>query len=190
MLRARRAQAPATEAQFVRRRQQHDGGCVSVRFTLLAVLGTAVLAPAALAAQDPQLLTAADLTIARIPLKADSGMIRQMLGAPDSVARGEDPSESGQFSAWWYRDLEVLIGRNGAVIGKWIRGASRSTARGLRIGATQDDVLRIYGPPRTSIGPSMPLIVYRIGRRDGSPGLFIYLSGGHVSAIYAGYQTD
>jgi len=170
---------------------------------LLAPLATISALSAAAFQQHPTPLRPADLAIAGISAwSSDSSAVRRLLGKPDSVADGGDPSESGEWPAWWYHDLEVLFFLDGRAVGTWIRGPSWATARGLHLGATRDEVVRLYGPPPESphtkfmrvTGTPGPhpwdsLLVYGPIRRDG-PALFVYTSGGLVSAIFAGFATD
>jgi len=158
-----------------------------VRPLFLAALVAGVAFSATAYAQRPTKMRVADVVIAGIPAKADSALVRRLLGNPDSVALGDDPSESGELPAWWYHDLEVVFLFDGTVTGEWIRGPSRATARGLRIGASRAEVVRLYGPPGTA---SDTTLVYLTAHRQGAPGLFVYVSAGRVSAIYAGRITD
>jgi hypothetical protein len=151
-------------------------------------LGILVFLPLVLFAQAPSHVSSTDLVLARVRLGGDTAAVRRVLGAPDSVAHDSDPSESGEWTAWWYRDLDVLFFNDGKIVGVWIRGASRGTRRGLRIGATRSEVIRLYGAPSPSTADTT--LVYLSAHREGAPGLFVYLSRGRVSAIYAGVITD
>jgi hypothetical protein len=152
-------------------------------------VATALVAAPLLHAQTGRQLQRNDFVVAGIPLQADSGTVRRLLGRPDSITKGDDPSEaSGELLAWWYPDLEIVFLSDGTVLGEWIRGASRSTARGLRVGAARDAVLQLYGRPNPSAADST--MVYVLRHREGTPRLLIYTSAGRVSAIYAGRTID
>ena len=101
----------------------------------LLVPFVALAMPALVHGQGGQYLRREDLVVAGVRLRTDSASVRRLLGQPDSITKGDDPSEaSGELLAWWYRDLEIVFLNDGRVLGEWIRGPSRSTARGLRLG--------------------------------------------------------
>jgi hypothetical protein len=62
-----------------------------------------------LAAQTAKPLSSRDLSLAAMPDRADSSVVRRVLGTPDSIANGDDPSEAAPIPAWWYQDLEVIF---------------------------------------------------------------------------------
>jgi len=145
--------------------------------------------PALVHGQGGQYLRREDLVVAGVRLRTDSASVRRLLGQPDSITKGDDPSEaSGELLAWWYRDLEIVFLSDGRVLGEWIRGPSRSTARGLRLGKPRAEVLRLYGRPNPSATDST--IVYVLIHQENTPKLVVYTSRGRVSAIYVGRTID
>jgi hypothetical protein len=146
--------------------------------------------PVALSGQGVRRLRAVDFTLPGIPDKADSSVVRRVLGAPDSTGKGDDPSQaSGELPAWWYRDLQLIFPDGQQLNGWWITGPSRSTPRGLRIGAPRSDIRRLYGSPTSSSGDST--FIYREPTGGEHPRyLFISVAAGRVATIYVGRLID
>ena len=149
-----------------------------------AVIGV----PSVATAQAKPQLQATDFVVAGVPADVDTSAVRHILGAPDSVTTtADDPSQaSGSLLAWWYSDLEFVIVGAGTVHGAWLRGPSRATARGLRVGAPRAAVERLYGFPSA---PSDSLVDYSEHKRNGRS-IFVYLTRNRVAAIYVGHLLD
>ena len=140
--------------------------------------------------QTPGGLRSSDFLLTRIPDKADTSIVRRVLGPPDSISKGDDPSEaSGELPTWWYRDLRLVFADGRQLHGWWITGPSRSTPRGLRVGAPQRDLRRLYGAPTTSYGDSM--FVYCERKGDASRRcIFASVTAGRVRDLYVGRTID
>jgi hypothetical protein len=160
---------------------------------LLLLLGFTLLASGLclpLFSQTPRRLRSSDFLLPRIPDKADTSIVRRVLGAPDSISKGDDPSQaSGDLPTWWYRDLRLVFADERQLHGWWITGPSRSTPRGLRVGAPRRDLQRLYGAPKTSYGDSM--FVYCERRGDSGPRcIFASVAAGRVRDLYIGRTID
>jgi hypothetical protein len=142
-----------------------------------------------LAAQTAKPLSSRDLSLAAMPDRADSSVVRRVLGTPDSIANGDDPSEAAPIPAWWYQDLEVIFLHGHELHGWWLTGPSRTTARGLRVGASRAVVRRLYGAPTNAYGDS--ILVYCEPHRPPLPRcMSLWLAGGRVQRIYIGRSID
>jgi len=146
--------------------------------------------PSSMAGQRPPPLRTSDFLLHRIPDDADTSVVRHVLGAPDSISTGDDPSQaSDNLPTWWYRDLHIVFADGRHVHGWWITGPSRATQRGLRVGAPRGDIQRLYGPPTLSSGDST--FTYREPRGGSHPRLiFIWVAAGRVRDLYIGRLID
>ncbi len=149
-----------------------------------------LVACARLSAQTSKPLESSDFTLTSLESVADTGSARRLLGSPDSVTTGDDPSGAAPLDAWWYRDVEIVFLPSGDFLGTWLRGPSRSTRRGLRLGANIANVQRLYGRPTNSYGDSA--FVYAEPRKREGEGRMLYITGSHktVKAIYLGRTID
>ena len=149
-----------------------------------------VLGTARLVSQTPPRLTAADLLLPGVPDRADTSAVHRVLGPPDSIAKGDDPSQaSGELPTWWYRDLRVVFADGRELHGWWLTGPSRSTTRGLRVGAPRAEVQNLYGRPTNSYGDSV--LVYCEPHGGSVPRcMYISIARGHVRDIYIGRNID
>src|SRR2546425_5946676 len=152
-------------------------------FLALALMLVASVPPS-VAVQTPPPLRDSDFLLHRIPDDADTGVVRHVLGAPDSISIGDDPSQaSGNLPTWWYRDLHIVFADRRHVHGWWITGPSRATPRVLRVGAPRSEIRRLYGPPTLASGDST--FTYREPRRGSHPRLmFIWVAAGRVRDLY------
>jgi hypothetical protein len=100
------------------------------------ILMPALLALAsALHGQEPKPLKQADLSVSGIAVDDDSATVRRHLGAPASI----------DSSGWHYRDLDLSLA-DGKVAILSIRGPSRPTHRGLRVGDAATRAVSLYRP--------------------------------------------
>jgi len=144
---------------------------------------------AALAAQTAPKLTSADFVLTGIPDRADTGVVRRVLGSPDSIADGDDPSQAGPIPTWWYRDLRVAFLAGHELHGWWLTGRSRSTQRGLRVGAARVEIQRLYGSPTNAYGDSV--LVYCEPYGGTVPRcMYVSVRRDHVQGIYVGRNID
>jgi hypothetical protein len=174
------------------------GGCTimprrTLQLTVLvqALATSACLSPPTpLPAQAVQQLRPSDFLVAGLPDQADSATVRHLLGAPDSITTGDDPSQaSGDLLAWWYGDLQVIFVDRVRVLGEWLNGPSRHTSRGLHVGAPTADIKRLYGPSMPTPGDST--FMYREPGDEPTPRyLFVSATDGRVTAIYIGRLID
>ena len=142
-----------------------------------------------LQAQHSLSIKPADLIVAGVPDRAEASDVERLLGRPDSVTRGDDPSESsGNLAAWWYRDLEILFLGDGELLGSWIRGPSRSTSRGLRVGQSRRQAQMLYGTPLER--GTDTTATYVLEQKEGTPRVIVYFSKGRVSSIYIGSTVE
>jgi hypothetical protein len=100
------------------------------------ILMAALLALASvLHGQEPKALKPADLSVSGIAVDDDSAVVRRHLGAPTSM----------DSTGWHYRDLDLSLA-GGKVRILSIRGPSRPTQRGLRVGDAATRALSLYRP--------------------------------------------
>ena len=85
-----------------------------------------------------------DFVVAGVAPDMDSATVRQVLGNPDSIAEGDDPSQSAPKLCWYYRDLQVVLW-GAQVEGIWLRSSRYATARGLRLGDSLGKARHLYG---------------------------------------------
>jgi hypothetical protein len=142
--------------------------------TRFRLLSAAVLWPAVAFAQH---LDSTDLTVAGIPYLADTALVRRALGAPLST----------DSITWAYADLQLTID-SGRVIRFWLKGASRATHRGLRVGDASARVAKLY---ERSCFESANVIqlCWRVDEFD-SRGVVVQLNHGRVVGILVGHTFD
>ena len=144
---------------------------------------------APLASQAPSKLTSADFALSGIPDRADTSIVHRVLGLPDSIADGDDPSHAEPIPGWWYRDLRVVLLAGRELHGWWITGQSRATARGLRVGASRAQVQRLYGRPTNAYADS--IMVYCEPHGGTVPRcMYVWLQRNRVQSIYIGRSVD
>ena len=149
----------------------------------------AVVMATPLASQATPRLRSADFVVSGIRDGADTSTVHRILGAPDSIADGDDPSQAAPIPTWWYRDLRVVFLGGRELHGWWITGRSRTTARGLRVGASRAVVRRLYGPPTHTYGDS--LLVYCERQGGTAPRCIdVWLQRDQVKTIYVGRSID
>lgn len=157
-----------------------------LRIALFAVLacGFALGLPAA-SIQDPLPLGPDDFTVNGIALLSDSGVVYDVLGAPDSV--GLVPWGYGDtMELWSYGDMRIRLNHQKAVHGIWITGVGVATHRGLRVGDGRDTVLDLYGRPAQDI----------LGKwtyEDAGDGLMVIImqfGDAGVTEIFIGFLMD
>ena len=113
---------------------------------LTALLALAVLG--VLRAQGPDTLTAGDLMVAGVPDGADSGVIRRLLGRPDSITHFDHPDDDGiRATLWYYRAGVVTLGNHGERYLITIRTEAWRTKRGVSVGDPEARVRQVYGSP-------------------------------------------
>ena len=131
-----------------------------------------------------------DLVFWRIPSGADSTVVRQSLGQPDSISTAADPSQADPtLTAWWYGDLQIVF--NGAdVLGEWATGPSLQTARGIGVGASLSRVRAFYGDPSRTWTDQGGLVY--VDRRPTADDRCLYFeaSDGRITRVYVGYLVD
>jgi len=142
-----------------------------IRITLLS--GAYVL-PASACAQQ---LNSTDLTVAGIPYLADTAVARHALGAP---LRADS-------TTWSYADLELTL-EAGRVIRFWLRGPSRTTSRGLRVGDRKSRIALLY--PHTCFeSAELVQVCWRTDDFD-SRGMVVQLKDGRIAGIIIGHAFD
>ena len=129
-------------------------------------------------------LHSSDLLVMGIRAGTDAARVRELLGAPDSVVQADDPSQSEAVPTWCYSDLRVALDAD-SVLGVWLTGASRRTARGLHVGASTRVARQLYGSPTNAQGDS--IMVYT---GPDHAFLFVFNRSGKVRAIYVGRTLD
>jgi hypothetical protein len=132
-------------------------------------------------------LQPADFAISGLHLGMDSGMVRHMLGAPDSSAQipeQRDPGATG--TVWVYGQLTVLFSPYDGVGALEITGPLVATPRGLHVGDSAHRVRELYGAPASEDDSDWQ---YESDRVD--PNVMIVLfKKGTVERIYLGAIRD
>lgn len=162
---------------------------VAVVHPLRLGLCLSVLAAGTVASQTVPRLATPDLKLVGMSIHSDTSVVRRTLGAPDSVADTDDPSQAGPIPGWWYRDLRVALLGGTSLHGWWITGRTRATVRGLRVGDPDSQIRRRYGLPTTTSGDSV--LVYCEGRGRPNPQcMYVWVIRHQVDRIYVGQNID
>jgi hypothetical protein len=89
-----------------------------------------------------------DFLLRGVPLDADSAEIRLSFGDPDSVVVRQNPYDALEpIESWHYDGLVVHYSGDVVPSSFLITGGDEATLRGIRVGDSADDVLRMYGQP-------------------------------------------
>lgn len=134
-------------------------------------------------------LNTRDMTVAGITIGMDSGTVRRVLGNPDSIAEGSDPSLAAPIVAWYYRSLQVLYSE-ASVHGIWLADRRVATARGLRVGDSVAVARRLYGKPTggSTIPPGLDWSAKVKGART-----MLYVTTADstiIKSLYVGHNID
>jgi hypothetical protein len=132
-------------------------------------------------------LDSTDFSIADVRERLDSGQVRRLLGAPDSVHVAPSPFDvGGKIVTWWYPGLSVHFQFTNYVRGLTLSRSGRTTRRGLQVGDSVAVVERLYGPPtRTTAGS---WLYEEPARRRHAMRLTV--QAGRVTAVYLGWFVD
>jgi len=116
----------------------------------------------------------ADLILLGLSIGIDSGRVREVLGAPDSIRHWYRPEGHGR-SNWRYGPVSLLFDRDGQRLGAAIIGGGVQTARGLAVGDSVSRLVELYGMPTREETPTSwrymsetdPWLATRVLLRDG-----------------------
>jgi len=153
-----------------------------------ALFGALAMGPQHIIVQGPASLTDKDLGIAGLSMNSDSAQARRVLGAPQSVRHhdyhGND--EVLHLADWAYSGLTLSFYENGKFYSATIRGRSRATVRGLRVGDSVKRLTALYGSP---ISMDSLTAVYHFappGPHPSNWGMIIHAQRGVVRRIVVG----
>jgi hypothetical protein len=110
----------------------------------------AVLTAAACTAPTPGAapLEPDDFLFGGLPADADSAEVRMTFGEPDSVVVADNPYDAFEpIESWHYNGFIVRYEGGIRPTGFLITGSDERTLRGIRVGDTAEQVLRMYGAP-------------------------------------------
>ncbi len=134
-------------------------------------------------------LTSGDFVVVGLHALMDSMAVVRLLGGPDSVSIDHDSRAPGaKLVSWHYRDLTVLLGSANSVGGFWITGPAVPTARGLKVGDTQERVKELYGVPEDEFAGEWEYSYE--GRFTGRIVLRVSFLNGRVQRLYLGHLYD
>ena len=155
-----------------------------------ATIGTialgVLLAAVPSSAQVPAAIRGADFQLVGLSVGLDSAAVVRIMGQPDSVGLGDDPSQADLLPVWWYRDCAV-VWLEKRVHGVWLLGPTRTTPRGISVGMSDALVAAAYGAP---VNAQDRYYVYVSDRGESAVLLFFFRSYGRVDRIYAGRSID
>ena len=114
----------------------------NVAFVALAVAAAAAT-PASLTAQP---LNERDLRVAGLPVDADSGAVRRVLGAPMGIRPFRD-DDGHVLIAWRYPDITVSFDQTGHGYSWHLSSPRFATTRGVKPGDFTSRVRSAYGRP-------------------------------------------
>jgi hypothetical protein len=147
--------------------------------------GTLAVQPAA-----AQALSLADMTIAGVPLGADTAAVRRALGVP----RWKHPvidDDGVHLSLWSYSGIEVNFDTTGHAYVIFVRSRKFRTRRGVRVGDPADTVRSRYGLQATQELPDRVLL-YELAPGDdmNQLGIQFVLIDGRVKSIIIGHVVS
>jgi hypothetical protein len=136
--------------------------------------------------QPPNRLSDADLAIDSIPLGSDTSGTLRHLGRPGRIVVAAEPNEDGILvTHWYYPTLLLDFDEPGhLILASWHSGPT-ATHRGLRIGATAEQVEAAYGSPYHR--DSTHILYARSDDVGENRGILFILAGGRVHEILVGW---
>jgi hypothetical protein len=156
------------------------------RVSVLALSMLLTLTVRASGQQPPDTLSDLDLVIDSIPLGSDTSAALRHLGRPEKVVVAAEPNEDGILvTHWHYQTLSLDFDEQGhLILASWHSGPT-ATNRGLRIGATAEQVEATYGSPYNR--NSTHIVYARSDDVGENRGILFILKGGRVQEILVGW---